>query len=148
MIVYKYNEEGYYIGPPHDCQRCPKTGGWLYPPRYLTTEPGEQEKYKCAKADGDKWISVDDNRNREIWNIQTGRREICEHFDIPENYTTVKPPDEMYHTYFNGSWVVDKKKKSEYDEQKKVVEDEALISAEIRKIAISNLGSKLKVVKK
>lgn len=146
MIVYKYDENGYYTGV-HNCQQCPKTGGWLYPPRYLTSAPPEGE-WKIAQADGKKWKLVDDNRGREVWEKSSGNYCRCETMDIPETHTLVKPPDEMYHVFDGTKWKVDSAKKSAYNEQVQIQADEKLIYDEMRKQAIAALGNKLKIVTK
>jgi hypothetical protein len=146
MIVYKYDENGYYT-TPHNCQPCPKTGGWLYPPRYLTSAPPEGE-WKRAQLDGKKWALVDDNRGREIWNKTTAEYQRCETMDILSDYTTVKPPDEQYHIFDGTKWKVDSAKKAAYDEQVADTERNRIISERVWKNAEAELVAEGKITAK
>ena len=137
MIVYRYDEDGYYT-KPHTCQKDPKRPGeLLYPGFYLSAEPPVAEG-KRAKVDGKKWVLVDDPRGREIWEKSTGKQDYCKGMQIPETHTEIKPPNE-YSKWDKTKWGDDSAKKSEFDAAKANADREALIQAEIRKMAEERL---------
>ena len=143
MIVYKYDENGYYT-TPHNCQPCPKTGGWLYPPRYLASAPPEGE-WKRAQADGKKWKLVDDNRGREVWEKATGNASRCEAMAIPETHTLIQPPSPFFHAFDGAKWAESAAKKATYDQQIADAERDKLIFERMRKNAEAELVAEGKI---
>jgi hypothetical protein len=113
MIVYKYDDQGYYIGE-HNCQKCPKTGGWLYPANYTEIAPPAAQKNKISKFNKGKWIVVDNFTGEQIWNKQTLQIKTCETPDVPEGYTAEAPatPYDDWNEK-KSTWITNTKKQKE-----------------------------------
>lgn len=116
--VYPYNEDGYYTGRPHKCQRCPKTGGWLYPAQYSETEPPVPGERQIPRMVNGSWTLVDDYRGVKIYDTETGREGYCETYDVPAGKTLKAWPGETYDFNANADdWVENPAKKALADER-------------------------------
>jgi len=114
MQVYTYNEAGYYSGI-HECQSCPKTKNWLYPAIYTKLKPLKLTKNKINYFDGKKWILKDNFRGVKIWDKINGAFSLCKDFNIPEGFTKIEKPEEVYYKWSLTKWVIDKDLKKEFD---------------------------------
>lgn len=116
MIVYKYNNDGYYAGE-HNCQVGIK-GETLYPAGNYTEVKPTFEEGKITKWDGKKWIKIVDNRGKEIYNKETLQKIIWSNIEQWGNdYTDIVPPDITY-SWSGNAWVEDSDKVAQ-----KVIDD-------------------------
>src|SRR5574343_775994 len=116
--VYPYNEDGYYLGLPHKCQPCKKTGGWLYPARYSETEPPVPGEWQIPRMVNGSWTLANDYRGAEIFNKTTGAQSYCPSFDVPVEATLKAWPGETYDFDVNADdWVENPAKKALADER-------------------------------
>jgi len=129
MIVYTYDENGFYSGQ-HVCQTNPVGGGFLYPARYLLDQP-ENISGKVAKHENGKWVYVNNYVGSEIWNVDDGIKRICPTREVPNGFTTdPKPPDPWY-IYRNGNWIID-------EERRKAVTN-SIIELQLRELDIKRI---------
>ena len=91
MIVYIYDKNNWFK-KEHDCQPCPKTGGWLYPAEGIYTEikPALTKGY-AYQWDGKRWIEFEDNRKKVLYNKSTKNKVVCETIELPEDCTELEP---------------------------------------------------------
>ena len=123
MEVYTYNTDGYYSGI-HNCQKCPKTKNWLYPPRYTNTAAPEHEDNKISRYVNNKWIQEDNYIGVKIWDKLTGECETCKTQELKDGFTEIEKPDMPYYIFLKNKWIIDEKKKVEYEKE---IEKELLL---------------------
>jgi hypothetical protein len=105
MIVYKYNQQRYYIGN-HICQKDPISGDFLFPEygTYTTIEPTLFTS-KVPKWNNFNWIQVADNRGVWYSVIDGHQVYITEIEGEIVNLTKLPKPNNDY--YWNGNaWVL------------------------------------------
>ncbi len=110
--VYAYNieNENVFIGE-HVCQANPvRSGEFLMPSYYSETNPGTIPENKNAFYDAvkKKWVIKNDYRGIIIYNTETGNREYCKEFEIPEGYTLLPPGKNQ--TWNGTKWIDDPEK--------------------------------------
>lgn len=106
MIVYKLDEEGNFI-TEHNCQKCPITGGWLYPTYYTDIKPPEQKDFINRQFSNGLWIETEDNMGRIIFNTETKQAEYCKEKSIPKGFT-IETPFSWPCKWDGKKWIDDK----------------------------------------
>jgi hypothetical protein len=141
MRVYQLDEKGYFIGE-HECQVCPKTGSWLYPPHYTDIEVPPYQEGKRVRFVEDQWIYEDSYAGKVVYNITDSKAAFQnrEH-NLPKGYTGVQPPDDsISYEFINNEW-----KPKDINEVKQVIADKLL---EIYKTRISSTDDEFLAYKK
>lgn len=113
MKVYKIDESGNYIGV-HECQKCPETGGWLYPSNYTEIEPPEVNEFQVVKFQSGKWKISETNIGKTIYSKENAQQKICESEDIPEDFTLLEPIKDYPNKWKADKWIVDIEKYKEF----------------------------------
>jgi len=102
MIVYRYNEKGFFIGK-HKCQKG-KLDEYIKPPFCTEIKPPEFESNQIPKFENNKWNLLDNNFGKIIYNTTTKQRVFCESFEIPNEHTTEEPSD--FDVWNGGGWSI------------------------------------------
>ena len=164
--VYKLKPNGDFE-KVHQCQKCPVTGEHIFlPPHYTEDEPPQNlQKFEKAKHENGAWRVVKIDKGKKIFSkTNAGVNKICEEDIIPPGWTLKDPesetatgmaansngklkPEAAKWDGKNDKWIVDTVKVGVLQAQKEIAEEEALISAEMRAVAIERLGDRLKKVK-
>lgn len=107
MIAYVYQPDTKFFKTTHSCQKCPKTGTWLFPPNSTEVSiPYPAPFGKSWKYDGPEWKLVENYINVPIYNIEHKSMTVCQTESIPDGYTIQRPLD-VPCTWNGNEWIID-----------------------------------------
>ena len=108
MIVYKYNNDGYYTGI-HECQKGIK-GETLFPSGNYTEIKPKLESGKIPQFVDGAWINKTDNRGKIYWDKATKNKIVWNQIDdySGDELTEIEPPiDSNFYYWDDNQWVFD-----------------------------------------
>jgi hypothetical protein len=105
MKVYKLDSEGNFLNE-HNCQRCPETGGFLYPENYTEIDPRIElpiKEYKTLRFKNNTWTV---EKFKTVYNKETKDKKIIGEFEtIESDWTDKKPRWVLYEEWDGSNWI-------------------------------------------
>ena len=113
----------------------------LPPDNALRKTPEFKEGYWPCEKNG-KWILIEDNREKTVYNIETKSAEKIDYLGkIKEGYTPLKPFE--FCKWDGKKWILDEEKKQEFIVKKNVMTRDSLLNDANTEIEIINRAIRL-----